>query len=592
MLSLLNFEGSATSCNFDNGLCSGWSQSSSDDFDWTVRSGGTPSSGTGPSADHSGSGKYIYIETSSPRKGDDKAVLIFNGYTGGPACLSFFYHMYGRDINLLNVKLGSTDVFQKSGSQGNQWKKAEFSINGSGDIKFEGIRGSGYKGDIAIDKFSLTGGSCRGGSGITPPSSGTPVKCTFDSGLCSGWSQATSDRFDWTVQSGKTPSRDTGPSADHSGSGKYIYIETSSPRKPDDKAVVIFNGYTGGPACLSFYYHMYGKNVNQLNVNLGGTNVFQKSGPQGNQWKKAEVSINGRGNIEFEGIRGTSWRGDIAIDDFSLTGGSCRDRRGITPPPPVNPTQRPSSGNCGEKPSVGVIDGTKAMNSSWPWQAILRTTSGFSFCGGSLIAPQWVVSAAHCVKGKSPSSLTIRMGAHMRDGNVGTEQDFRVAKIISHPSYHKPLSYSHDIALIKLEKPALLNKAVGLVCVPDGNSPAMPIDSSNKKCWITGWGRLASGGATPDRLMQASVPLVSKARCLKGYPNKIHDSMLCAGLDQGGVDVCQGDSGGPLVCEYNGQWFLEGATSWGHECAGPMKYGVYAKVRYVKSWINQTMKSN
>ena len=81
-------------------------------------------------------------------------------------------------------------------------------------------------------------------------------------------------------------------------------------------------------------------------------------------------------------------------------------------------------------------------------------------------------------------------------------------------------------------------------------------------------------------------------RCLKGFPNKIHDSMLCAGLDQGGVDVCQGDSGGPLVCEYNGQWFLEGATSWGHECAGPIKYGVYAKVRYVKSWINQTMQSN
>lgn len=49
-------------------------------------------------------------------------------------------------------------------------------------------------------------------------------------------------------------------------------------------------------------------------------------------------------------------------------------------------------------------------------------------------------------------------------------------------------------------------------------------------------------------------------RCLKGYPNKIDDPMLCAGLDQGGVDACQGDSGGPLVCEYNGQWFLEGAT--------------------------------
>lgn len=104
------------------------------------------------------------------------------------------------------------------------------------------------------------------------------------------------------------------------------------------------------------------------------------------------------------------------------------------------------------------------------------------------------------------------MGAHLRVSNVGTEQDFNVANITSHPSYHKPLTYSYDVALIKLEKPVILNKAVGLVCVPDGNSPAMPIDSSSKKCWITGWGRLTSGGATPDRLMQASVPLVSKAR--------------------------------------------------------------------------------
>ena len=104
------------------------------------------------------------------------------------------------------------------------------------------------------------------------------------------------------------------------------------------------------------------------------------------------------------------------------------------------------------------------------------------------------------------------MGAQKRVGNVGTEQDFKVVKIISHSSYHTPLRYSHDIALLKLEKPAILNKAVGLVCVPDGNSPAMPVDNLNKKCWITGWGRLASDGATPDRLMQASVPLVSKAR--------------------------------------------------------------------------------
>ena len=177
------------------------------------------------------------------------------------------------------------------------------------------------------------------------------------------------------------------------------------------------------------------------------------------------------------------------------------------------------------------------------------------------------------------------MGAHSRLGSTtGREQDIDVAEIITHENYHSPLTYSHDIALLRLAKPAKLGKGVGLVCLPDSNLP-LPIDDLNKKCWITGWGRLASGGDTPDKLQQVDVPLVSKQRCLKGYPGKIHDSMLCAGLDQGGIDACQGDSGGPLVCEFNGKWHLEGVTSWGYGCASPGKPGVYAKVRYLQDWV-------
>ena len=182
-------------------------------------------------------------------------------------------------------------------------------------------------------------------------------------------------------------------------------------------------------------------------------------------------------------------------------------------------------------------------------------------------------------------NILLRLGAHFRTtGTVGTEQDIDVAEIYRHEKYHSPQTYSHDIALLKLAKPAKLGKGVGLVCLPDSNLP-LPIDNSNKKCWITGWGRLASGGASPTKLMQVDVPLVSKSRCLKAYPGKIHDSMLCAGLDQGGVDACQGDSGGPLVCEYNGKWQLEGVTSWGYGCAAPGKFGVYASVRYLSSWV-------
>ena len=185
--------------------------------------------------------------------------------------------------------------------------------------------------------------------------------------------------------------------------------------------------------------------------------------------------------------------------------------------------------------------------------------------------------------------MHFRLGAYYStNGSVGTEQDIHVSKIIMHENYETPLSESNDIALINLASPADLGEGVGLVCLPY-TSYHLPFDNSNKTCWITGWGTLSFLGSSPNTLMQASVPLVSKQRCTSAYPGHIDDSMLCAGLDEGGVDACQGDSGGPLVCEFNGTWYLEGATSWGDGCAQENKYGVYAKVRYLQSWLLTNM---
>ena len=119
---------------------------------------------------------------------------------------------------------------------------------------------------------------------------------------------------------------------------------------------------------------------------------------------------------------------------------------------------------------------------------------------------------------------------------------------------------------------------VNLVCLPLAVSE--PTDGT--KCWITGWGRLASCGVTPNILQQAQVPIVNRTCCDKAYPGKIHDSMICAGLKQGGIDTCHGDSGGPMVCE----------TSWGYGCAQPWKFGVHAKVKYLLPWLNQTLSNN
>ena len=93
--------------------------------------------------------------------------------------------------------------------------------------------------------------------------------------------------------------------------------------------------------------------------------------------------------------------------------------------------------------------------------------------------------------------------------------------------------------------------------------------------------------------MQVSVPVVSQGSCKRAYGNLIHPSMICAGLKEGGKDACQGDSGGPMVCEDKGKYFLEGVVSWGHGCAAPGKYGVYARVRYpnIRKWLTNIMRT-
>lgn len=134
-----------------------------------------------------------------------------------------------------------------------------------------------------------------------------------------------------------------------------------------------------------------------------------------------------------------------------------------------------------------------------------------------------------------------------------------------------------------------LVRFVNLVCLPN----AVPAPTEGTKCWITGWGRSQSvGGSSPNVLQQASVPIVGRNRCEWAYLGRIHDSMICAGLDRGGIDSCQGDSGGPMVCESGGRFYLQGVTSWGQGCARPNKYGVYARVKYVIDWLNKEMKGN
>jgi len=382
----------------------------------------------------------------------------------------------------------------------------------------------------------------------------------------------------------------------------YMYIEASRRKKGDNAKLEINPGSLPGKTCVSFFYSMRGghNHMGTLRVTINGVQVFVKNGNQGNDWLKAEITYDERvSSIVFEGIVGRGYLSDIAIDEVKIE--SCGEGgNGATaappppqastasPPPPQTP--HPPVGKCGVRPSTRIVGGVDSSPGDWPWQAMLTSSpNSYVFCGGSLVAPQWLVTASHCVKGTSAGSIYVRLGAHNRKEIVGTEQDFTVTKIIMHPFYHKPIGMSHDIALLKLDKPAVLNKFVNLVCLPE----VVPAPPEGKKCWITGWGRSHSvGGSSPNVLQQASVPIVGRNRCEWVYLGRIHDSMMCAGLDRGGIDSCQGDSGGPMVCETGGRYYLQGVTSWGQGCARPNKYGVYARVKYVLDWLNREMANN
>ncbi|XP_046846325.1 uncharacterized protein LOC124440043 [Xenia sp. Carnegie-2017] len=331
-------------CNFDSGNICNFNNGAGE-FNWTINTGPTSSYGTGPSNDTSGSGYYLYIETSSPRRNGDKATVL-TPYLYGEQCMKFAYHMYGSSIGSLKIYAGSQMIFKKSGNQGNIWVFVEkfIRLNGSYMVKFEGVRGLSFQGDIAIDAISFKPGRCSSKTS-TPTTHSTQfftkplvqtANCNFDSGNICNFNNGAGE-FNWTINTGPTSSYGTGPSNDTSGSGYYLYIETSSPRRNGDKATVL-TPYLYGEQCMKFAYHMYGSSIGSLKIYAGSQMIFKKSGNQGNIWVFVEkfIRLNGSYMVKFEGVRGLSFQGDIAIDAISFKPGRCSSK---TSTPTIHSTQ-------------------------------------------------------------------------------------------------------------------------------------------------------------------------------------------------------------------------------------------------------------
>jgi len=215
-----------------------------------------------------------------------------------------------------------------------------------------------------------------------------------------------------------------------------------------------------------------------------------------------------------------------------------------------------------------IVNGNDADPCEWRWQVTFQGS-----CGGTLIAPSWIISAAHCagLKTVTVGDYNIRSNSD----NPGKVKKFNVKRWIKHPKYGDPVGNAHDFALVEIDGAVDTNECVGFAKLPTSSlAPA-------KKCYITGWGTLNSGGRQPAKLQEAKVTTLSNDDCKKAYGNQISDDQLCAQGKTGDgktIDACQGDSGGPLVCKEDGKWVIHGATSWGRGCAQEKYPGVWSRV--------------